>query len=56
MIIILRAYLNVPIDKMNEFVAEKVDNDLRNNIRDNLRLRSSSPTIPEGHPRASTQP
>lgn len=56
MITILRAYLNVPMDKMNEFVAEKVDNDLRNNIRDNLRLRSSSPTIPEGHPRASTQP
>lgn len=56
MITILRAYINVPTDKMNEFVAAKVDNALREKIRDNLISRSSSPSIPEGHPEASTQP
>jgi len=50
MITILRAYINVPTDKMNEFVAEKVDEDLRDNIRNNLLSGSSSPSIPEGHP------
>jgi len=52
MITILRAYLNVPTDKKNEFVAEKVDDTLRQKIRTNLISRSSSPTIPEGHPKA----
>ena len=55
MITILRAYINVPTDRRNEFVAEKVDNALREKIRNNLILRSSRPTIPEGHPKASTQ-
>jgi len=54
MITILRAYLNVPMDRRNEFVAEKVDNALREKIRGNLISRSSRPTIPEGHPEAST--
>ncbi len=56
MITILRAYINVPKDKKNEFVAAKVDDALREKIRGNLISRSSSPTIPEGHPKAPTQP
>ena len=52
MITILRAYLNVPLDRKNEFVAAKVDDALRQKIRNNLITLTSTPTIPEGHPEA----